>query len=269
MAGGLALLITSPALAQTAASYTLAVVPQFSANELVKDWGPLVEQLKKETGVQLSLKLQPNIPQFENHFLSGEPDFVYLNPYHAVMAFKAKGYLPLVKDSKPLQGILFTHKDSDVKTLKDLNLKDIAFPSPNAFGAALYMRALLTVEHGVKFQPVYVKTHPNVFRHVMLKTAAAGGTVTAAFNDESPAVREQIQVIYRTPEAASHPLAVHPRVPVAVRNAVANTILGLTKTADGQTLLQAIRTPTPVAADYNRDYRPLEKLGLEKFVVSD
>jgi phosphonate transport system substrate-binding protein len=129
------------------------------------------------------------------------------------------------------------------------------------------MRALLTTEAGIKFAPVYLKTHTNVIRHVLRNDAAAGGTIIAAFNDESPEVQEQLQIIFKTPDVASHPVVAHPRVPVAVQKALTEALLGLSKDEAGRALLRQIRTPAPVPADYERDYRPLEKLRIEEYVV--
>jgi len=257
------------ATAQTPAKYSFAVVPQYSAIELHKDWAPLLARLAKDTGFTLELKIAASIPLFETSFLKGEPDFAYMNPYHAVMAKKAQAYVPLLRDSKPLTGVLAVRKDSQYKTLKDLNGQKIAFPAPNAFGASLYMRALLTEEAGIQFEPSYVKTHSNVYRHVIRKEAAAGGSVNAALNDELPEVRELLQILYQTPPVAPHPVVAHPRVPVAAQKALAQAFLALTQDAEGRALLKEIRTPAPVASSYQADYLPLEKLNIQKYLVTE
>jgi phosphonate transport system substrate-binding protein len=255
--------------AQPPSRYTFAVVPQFSATELHKDWAPLLARLSKDTGFTLELKVAASIPLFEASFLKGEPDFAYMNPYHAVMARKAQAYVPLLRDATPLTGVLVVRKDSTVKTLKDLNGQKIAFPAPNAFGASLYMRALLTEEAGIQFEPSYVKTHSNVFRHVIRKEAEAGGTVNAPLNDEVSAVRDQLQILFQTPPAASHPVVAHPRVTEAARKALTQAFLALALDAEGRALLKDIRTSTPVTASYQADYLPLEKLRIEKYIVTE
>jgi phosphonate transport system substrate-binding protein len=262
-------LVAGGVAAQTPAKYSFAVVPQYSAIELHKDWAPLLARLSKDTGVTLELKIAASIPLFEASFMKGEPDFAYMNPYHAVMARKAQAYVPLLRDSKPLSGVLVVRKDSAAKTLKDLNGQKIAFPAPNAFGASLYMRALLAEEASIHFEPIYVKTHPNVFRHVIRKDAAAGGSVNAALNDEVPEVREQLQIIFHTPPVASHPVMAHPRVAGAAQKALVQAFLALPQDAEGRALLQAIRTPAPVAASFQTDYLPLEKLNIQKYLVSE
>lgn len=263
----LGLFMLAPAHAQSPAKYSFWVVPQLSATELTKDWGPLLQRLSADTGVELELKLAPSIPRFEQEFLKGTADFAYMNPYHAVMARAAQGYVPLVRDAKPLFGILLTRKDGPFQTLKDLQGKVVAFPAPNAFGASLYMRALLAEHEGIQIEPRYLKTHSNVYRHVLRNEVAAGGTVSAAFNDELPEVRNPLHVIFQTPEQASHPVSAHPRVPDALKKKLTQALLDLTKDEAGRALLHNIRTSSPVLANYERDYRSLDKLNLKKYLV--
>lgn len=260
-------LVAGGALAQAPVKYSFAVVPQFNSIEIHKDWAPLLARLSKDTGFVFELKIQSSIPLFEAGFLKGEPDFVYMNPYHMVMAKKAQSYMPILRDAKPLTGILVVRKDSPYKSLKDLNGQKIAFPAPNAFGASLYMRTLLSEVASVQFEPVYVKTHSNVYRHVIRKEAVAGGTVNIALNDEIAEVREQLQILYQTPPVASHPIAAHPRVTAAVQKTVAQALFALTQDAEGRALLNGIRIPNPIVSNYQIDYLSLEKLQVEKYLV--
>lgn len=247
--------------------YTLAVVPQLPPAEIHKNWTPFVERLSKETGVTIKLKFYKTIPDFEEAFLKGIPDFAFMNPYHAVMAKKKQGYIPLLRDKTPLVGILVVKKDSRIQAVQDLNGKEIAFPAPNAYAAALYMRALLTEKEKIKFTPVYVKTHTNVYRHVALGKTTAGGGVNNTLQRESDEIKAQLKIIYETPGSAPHPLSAHPRVTEKIRKSLTDAILKIATEPEHQNMLNTVQMPKPVIADYNRDYLPIERLGLEKYVV--
>jgi phosphonate transport system substrate-binding protein len=258
---GLILLLSS-SLVYSAARYTFAIVPQ-----LYEEWTPVLQRISHETGIVLELKLVASFSQFDAALMKGTADFAYVNPYHVVMAKPVQGYIPLLRDSKPLIGILLARKDSAFKSVKDLNGQTIAFPAVNAFGASLFMRAQLSGDLGLQFTPRYLGTHPNVFRHLARNEVAAGGSVVSAFNDELAEVREQLHIIYKTPEVASHPLVAHPRVPVKDREAIRQAFLALTKDEAGRALLKEIRFPNPVPARYDKDYLPLEALNLQKYYV--
>ena len=143
----------------------------------------------------------------------------------------------------------------------------LAFPAPNAFAASLLIRASLA-RQGVAIQPRWVKTHSNVYRAVAARDVVAGGGVNNTFHREPEGLRRELRVLWETPAYASHPFSAHPRVPEAVRGAVTSAFLALGTDPKALPLLERVLLPVPVAADYSRDYKPLERLGLEEFVVT-
>lgn len=253
--------------ARAAETYSVAIVPQFPAVEIHRDWSPLLDRLKKETGLNFTLVIFASIPEFEDALLAGQPDFAYMNPYHQVMAKRAKAYLPLVRGSNLLTGVLIVRKDDPIKSVSELDGKDIAFPAPNAFGASLWLRALLAEQEKVKINPVYVKTHSNVYRHVTSGRAAAGGGINNTLADEPEEVRANLRVLMETPGVPPHPLSAHPRVPEAVRKQVTEVLLRIAAEPDGPAMMARVQMASLKRADYAQDYLPLEKFGLDKYVV--
>lgn len=266
LAGGLALLVASFAL--PAADFTLAVVPQAPPAVAYRQWAPFAEHLQRVTGQRLHVRVYRTFDEFETDLANGLVDFAYMNPYQLLMARKAQGYLPLVRDgARQLSGLLMVRRDSPLKSAKDLEGKVIAFPDPNAFAASLYMRAQLQETMHIRFSARYLGTHANVYRHVILGGVAAGAGVNVTLARERPETRAELRVLYETPGTAPHPLCAHPRVPIALREAVTRAVLEMSKDEDGRDLLKRVDLTQPVRASYARDYRPLENLGLQKYAV--
>ena len=247
-------------------AYTVSVVPQFQAVEISRVWAPVLERVGREAGVTLQLKVAKDIPAFEDDFQAGKPDFAYLNPYHQVMARKAQGYVPLVRDAKLLTGILVVRQDDPIQSVHALQGKTVAFPAPNAFGASLLIRAHLAEQEKIAITPFYAKTHTNAYRQTMMGKAAAAGGLRATLDKEPPEVRAMLRVLMETPGAAPHPLSAHPRVPAKVQQAVRAAMLKLATDPDLQDNFKDIPMSQPVAADHARDYQPLDKLRLERYV---
>jgi len=248
-------------------SYTISVVPQSSSSAIYNDWQPLLDYLNETLNLELELALQDSIQNFEVDFLEANPDFLFLNPYHEVMAHKAHGYIPLLSDaSRQLKGILVVPKDSELTHIEELHNKQVAFPAPNSFGASLYLRAYLN-DVGIYINPTYVGTHANVYRHAMLGEAVAGGGVYSTLRKESEAFQASVRVLYETPGVTPHPLAVHPRVPEHIREAVVQAVLELTQTEHGRQLLQAVQLKEPMQVNYQEHYQFLENYNLEEFLV--
>jgi phosphonate transport system substrate-binding protein len=248
-------------------SFTLSVVPQFTPVDIGTRWAPLLKRLEAETGYGFQLRLVDRIPKFETDFLAGTPDLLFLNPYHMLMAAAAQGYTPLVRDTEPLIGILVVDKSGPIRKLSDLNGKNLAFPAPNAFGASLYMRALLAEQEGMRFSSDFVGSHQNVYRHVIKGDAAAGGGIMATLDKEPEALRQRLRILYTTPGVPPHPLAAHPRVPKAARDRIRDAMLKLGGEPAGRKLLDAVELGRITEADMTRDYLPLSKLKIEHHVI--
>jgi phosphonate transport system substrate-binding protein len=251
----------------TTQTYSFEVVPQFTAAKVYSTWSPLLQRVGQEAGMCFELRVAPNIPEFEQRLLKGEPQFVYLNPYHAVLGYQKRKYQPLLADSEDLlTGILVVRADSPIKTLEDLKGKTVSFPAPNAFAASLLIRAELA-KRKVNTNAVFVKTHSNVYRSVIGQDAAAGGGVNNTLDNEAPEVRQQLRVLFETPAYTPHPIATHPNVPAAVRERFFKAILKLTQDEEGRKLLDGVNLNKPQAVTYAKHYKPLESLQLEKFLV--
>jgi phosphonate transport system substrate-binding protein len=253
--------------ARAESALAVHVVPQFPPAEIHRAWVPLLRRISEATGIQLVLQAHRTIPEFEQAFLKGVPDVVYLNPYHAVMARRAAGYEPIVRDlDQLLSGILVVRKDAPYHVVRDLSGKDIVFPAPNAFGASLYMRALLTERERIAYTSRYVGTHSNVFRLVIAGRAPAGGAIRQTLAKETPEVQGQLRVLYETPPSPPHPVAVHPRVPAKARETLRRAFIDLAEDPEGEALLRGVLIARPGATSY-QEYLPLERLSLEKYIV--
>ena len=247
--------------------YTFDVVPQFPAAKIYTTWSPLLQRIGQDAGLCFELRVSASIPEFEQRFLKGESDFTFLNPYHAVLAYQKKKYQPLLADAQDLlTGILVVRSDNPIKNLNDLKGKNVSFPAPNSFAASLLIRAELAKQK-IDVNPVFVKTHSNVYRSVINKDAMAGGGVNNTLDNEAPEVRQQLRVLYETPAYTPHPIATHPSVTSEVRERFLKAMVKLSQDEDGQKLLDGINLNKPQAVSYAKHYKVLESLQLEKFLV--
>lgn len=123
----LMLAIGLPAQGAEQKRYVFAVLPQRPPVAMHTSWRPFLDQLEKELGVTLSLKLYETMSQFEDDMKSGAGDFVFSTPPHVVLAYQSQKYRPLVRGSRTIAGVLFTKKNSAIKNLADLDNQEVAF----------------------------------------------------------------------------------------------------------------------------------------------
>lgn len=245
--------------------YVVSVVPQLPASETYSHWAPVLEAVGLASKQCFTLNISKTIPDFELELLAGTPDFSYMNPYHQVMAYRRQAYRPLVADATPLTGIVVVRRDSGINKMDDLNGKQLAFPSPNAFAASLITRATLS-QRGIDIKPLYVKTHSNVYRSVLQADVVAGGGVNTTLLREPEGLQSQLKVLFESAGYRAHPFSAHPRVPVAVQESVRKAFIAYAGTDAGKAAMNKAQMPQPVAVDYARDYLPLEHLKIEAFV---
>jgi phosphonate transport system substrate-binding protein len=246
----------------------LAVVPQLTPVEMYANWSPLVDHLR-ERELPCELIIYPSIADFETEFLQGKADVVYLNPYHMVMAHKARGYLPVLRSGNPLQGVLVVHKDSGIRTVEQLKQQRISFPAPNALAASLYIRAILDRDYRLPYEQHFAKNHRNAVRQVMVGDSAAAGVVLTTLELEPPEIRRELKVIYTTPQMAAHPLAVHPRVSPERRSLLVRQLKAMAADSQLTKLVDEVMLTRLTDAQYDRDYAALNRLGLERYVIRE
>jgi phosphonate transport system substrate-binding protein len=229
--------------------YSVSVVPQFPAPDLARTWLPILERLGQQVGARFELKVARDIPSFEADVRVGQPDFAYLNPFHQVRARRAQGYVPLVRDSELLTGILVVRRDDPIRSKSELAGRAVAFPAPNAFGASLLIRAQLDEVDRIRIEPIYAKTHTNAYRQTLAGKTAASGGLRATLAREPAEVQAGLRILYETPGSPPHPLSAHPRVPKAVQDKVQAVWLQLAQEPALKTQFATIPMSQPIKAD--------------------
>lgn len=250
-------------------TYTVGVVPQFEIRRIREIWEPILAAVSDRTGIGLTLVGAPGIPEFEAGFTAGAFDFAYMNPYHLIVANREQGYRPLVRDvGRTLYGIIVVRKESPLQEVAELDGKTIAFPAPNALGAALIPRAEFARKFHIDVTPRYVRSHTSVYLNVVTRRTDAGGGVQKTLEQQDRLVRDALRVLYRTGEVAPHPLAVHARVDTSVAEAVQRAFLELGASDEGRDLLAEVPIRRIGRATLE-DYAPLAEMGLDDFYVRE
>jgi phosphonate transport system substrate-binding protein len=240
--------------------YSFGLLPQGPAFNMHKRWTPLIDKLWKDTGIQFEIKVYDHLFEFENGFKHGIFDFAYLHSVQEATAYIYQKYIPIVRSERFCKGAVFVAKSSPIKKIEELKGKDIAFVGQGSL-CSIILRHALATEKGISdYNIIYSGSPTNVYKNVLLNKTAAGGTLDVALNKESVDVSSNLRSIYETPSMAPHPIAAHPHIPEKIRRKVREAIMRIARDQDGKELLKTVRMPAPlVYADYNRDYRSLEK----------
>jgi phosphonate transport system substrate-binding protein len=190
-----------------------------------------------------------------------------MNPYHAIIGHDREGYEPIIRDvGRSLYGIIVVKKDSPFNAIEDLDGKKVAFPAPNALGAALIPRAEFSRKYNIDVEEMYVGSHSSVYLNVALGLAAAGGGVQKTLSQQPEQITSQLRIISKTQEVPPHPITAHKRVPDEVKQAVSDAFLKIAATEQGAKLLKKIPMVSAGKASI-QDYQLLNEMKLDEFYV--
>ena len=246
---------------------TFGIVPQQSASRLAEEWGPLLAEISRRSGVPLVFRTGPSIPVFEERLSKGDYDLAYMNPYHYVVFHAATGYQAFAKElDRKLKGILVVRKDSAYRKAADLAGKTVVFPAPAAFAASILPQA----EFGrlkIPIQAKFVASHDSVYRAVASGLQEAGGGIQRTLEASPAEVREALRVLTETPAYTPHAFAAHPRVAPATLAKVLAAMASLATDETGQHLLTplAFKGIAPAQDKEWNDIRALDIDLLERY----
>lgn len=256
-------LTTTLALSTEPCRYTFGIVPTFHPEKTLEVWDPILKELGRRLNCQFTIKTFDTFGEFMKALNLEKIDFALSGPYQVVLAKRTKGYMPIIRDRDPIRIIVVVRKDSKYYSIFALDGRIIGFTDPNAYITTIYMQKKLREEFKINFTPKYLKTHDNVYRHVLLKLVDAGCAVDLTFKRQPLEVREQLHILFQSEPFPSPAIIVHPRVPKQIKKAFVINFLQIAKEDTYAQILQKTQVPNPISANYERDYKILETFALE------
>lgn len=228
-------LASATALADT---YSFGVLSQRSAVLTAQYWNPILAYVKQKTGIELELKVTRTAPESNDATERGEYDFVYTNTIFQPHMATADYQVILRPRDEAITGQIVTLQDSPIRSLQDLDGKEVGFPSRVAFvGYAVPMDQLL--RQGIQVIPVFGGNQEGIMGQLK-----AGRVVAAGVNHQvmqAFAARENLnyRVLWTSKPFLNLPVSVHPRVPKPIVTAVRTAIDGMDLDPAGMKILEA------------------------------
>src|SRR6195256_547746 len=132
-------------------AYAFNVLNQRTIALTAQYWNPILTHVSKKSGVPLELKLAKTAKEGNAIAEMGKYDFLYTNHFFTPERDRL-GYRVIARPAGPgIRAEIVVPKDSEIQSLRDLEGKDVAFASPDAFAAYwLPMDAMLKAKVMVK-----------------------------------------------------------------------------------------------------------------------
>jgi phosphonate transport system substrate-binding protein len=232
--------IVGPLAAARAAEqpYTFNVLNQRSIALTAQYWNPILIYVSKKSGVPLELRLAKTVQEGNALAEQGAYDFLFTNHFFTPERDRL-GFRVIVRPAgRGIRGQIVVPNDSPLKSLQELDGKEVAFPSPDAFAAfQLPMDALLKAKVNVK--PVFTSNQEASFAQLKVGTVAA-----AAVNDtilERYARREgfEYRLLWNSEAFNDLCIMVSPKVSKEKVAAVRDAFVNMTNDPEGRRVLEA------------------------------
>ena len=239
------LLAAAPAMSSqkkpvTDASITMGSVAMDIPVEMIKRLSVLTNYLALQTGLNIRFRPSPNLGSAVDELGGNQTQIAYLTPVAYIDARQKYGVIPLVAPT--IQGrphfslVIGAKAGSGIRNPADLKGKRFAFGDEKALlqKAAVASMGLNTTDFS---QFAYLKHYDNIAKAVLAGDFDGGilkDSIADDFKDKG------IVVIGSTPPLPSYIFAVHPSMPVNVRNKLRDAFLSLKKdTPVGTATLEA------------------------------
>jgi phosphonate transport system substrate-binding protein len=239
--------------------YLFNVVSQRSIALTAQYWNPILSYVSRKSGVPLELRMAKTVKEGDAAAEKGVYQFLYTNHFFTPERDRI-GFQVIARPAGPaIRGQIVVAHDSPIKSLQDLNGKEVAFPSPDAFAAYwLPMDALLKAKVSIK--PVFTGNQEAAAAQLRLNKVTAAG-----FNDlvvERYGQREnwEYRVLWESGIYNDLCIMAHPKVPKVKIAAVRTAFVSMHDDPEGRKVLEDTAAVLKITGELgfvageNRDY---------------
>jgi len=232
-----ALALHSPGAAAQHA-YAFNVLNQRSISLTAQYWNPILTYVSRKSGVPLELKLAKTAKEGNAIAEQGKYDFLYTNHFFTPERDRL-GYKVIARPAGPgIRSQIVVPEDSPIQTLQDLNGKDVAFVSPDAFaGYSLPMDALLRAK--VKVKVVFTGNQEASSAQLKINKVAAAGVNSSVMARYGRRESFDYRALWTSDIYQDLCIMANPKVPADKVAAVKAAFISMVNDPEGRQILQA------------------------------
>ncbi len=214
------------------------VLNQRSVALTAQYWNPILSYVSAKSGVPLELKLAKTAQDGNAIAEKGLYDFLYTNHFFTPERDRL-GYRVIARPAGPgIQAQIVVPADSPVRTLEDLNGKDVAFVSKDGFtGYWLPLDALLKAK--VSVNVVITGNQEASSAQLRIHKVAAAGVNSTIMARYARREAFEYRVLWTSEVYQDLCIMANPKVPAEKVTAVRNAFIGMVKDPEGSKILEA------------------------------
>ncbi len=257
----------------------IGLIPEHHIFEQVERYEPLAGYISKKIGIKIKLKILTRYGNIIDNFVSLGMDGAFFGSFTYALAHQKIGVQVLARpeslDGKSTYyGLMFTRRDSGIKTIRDMKQKRFAFVD-KATTAGYLLPLAYFKKHGVENYKTYLKetyftgTHEDAIYDVLNRKAEIGAAKNTVFERVSKGdnrIANQLLILERSPDVPENGLAVRHDLDDTTKNKLKEILLNMGDDPDGKIILKkfgARRFIVTTDKDYEAVFKYARKINLD------
>jgi phosphonate transport system substrate-binding protein len=276
----LAISFLQPVYAETNEKKILiGLIPEMNIFKQKERFKPLGEYLSKKTGIQVRFTVLSRYGNIIERFEKEKMDGAFFGSFTGAVAIYKLGVIPLARpvnldNSSTYHGYIFVRKDSNIKDVKDMKGKVMAFVEKSTTAGYIFPLAYLR-EHGVASPEKYFReyyfagSHDAAIDAVLNRRADIGAAKHSIYDrvkKENSKIEQELVIIAESPSVPSNGLCVRRDLEENLKMKLKDALLGIHNDPEGQTVLKqfgAIKFIETTAGDYEPVHALAVKAGID------
>jgi phosphonate transport system substrate-binding protein len=218
------------------------ILPFISVEELVFRFTPLVNYLSENLQVPVRIETAPDFVEFARRtHEESRYDILFTAPHFFTRANQKADYRLIASvDSPEMWAVIVVPKQSEIRTLQDLEGKRLATVPPLGLATLLVRKTLFEagIDPDVDLDMVITPTHDASLLSSYHGVTDASALMQPPFAAASNKVRDSMRVIARTESTPHIPISVAPRLDKACAAEITGLLINMGTTPAGKAVLQ-------------------------------
>ena len=255
----------------------LYFTPSVDADTIATNSRDFIDFLEKETGLIFKTGIPTNYVAVVEAFGSKRADIGMMNSFGYLMANDKYGAVAKLRVLRYghdyYQGQILAHVDSDIKDVKDLDGKKMAFVDPSSTSGYMFPLKIMKdagVEPG---NTMFASKHDNVVVMIYQKQVDAGATYYSAPSEDGkirdarsrvktqyPDVEDKVKIVTTTDKIPNDPFVFRKGLPEEITKKFIAAVKKFVSTEEGKANFKRIYSVEGVVDTSDADYDSLRKM---------
>ena len=209
---------------------------------IFKKYATLIHLLSKELDREIVFILTNTYEEMQEGYLSNEIDMGIINAYSFINIMGTPNLVPIAArvkaHKKNYRSLFIVRKNSDIRSVKDLENKSFAFGDPYSTSSFLVPMHQLH-EAGISPETYFSKIlvipkQDSIIFSVLNRTVDGGAVASFILNEQDAELKDKFRVIYRSSPFPLGPFVVNTSIGQEIIEKTKNFLLNLDKTEEGR-----------------------------------